>query len=78
MDVNGTLLEVREVHCRDSQGSELEPILFLLRMNDQSAACNCHPFSYEKALLVPHSDEAIVGNTLSIELENISVQFANI
>lgn len=61
MDVNRTLLEVREEHCEDSQGSELKPLLFLLRMNDQSAACNCHQFSYEKALLVSHSDKAIVG-----------------
>ena len=72
-DVEGTLSESKEATCGVPQGSILGPLLFLIYVNDMSAAVKSRLLLYadDSVLLVSGKDVKVIEQTLSRELESV-------
>ena len=74
VDVDGTLSDAKGITCGVPQGSILGPLLFLIYVNDMSAAVKCKLLLYadDSALMVSGKDISVIEETLSVELESVS------
>ena len=73
-DVDGTMSEAKGITCGVPQGPILGPLLFLLYVNDLSAAVTCKLLLHadNSVLLVSGNEIAGMEATLSSELESVS------
>ena len=79
VEINGVCSDKLTQSCGVPQGSILGPILFLIYINDMSAAVNCKLSLYadDSALIVSDKDINVVELKLNQELENVKKWFTD-